>query len=291
MSPPSVTADTLRTILHGFTDSNTTISAVFLALLDSNTPAAQNAIEDVTNSISTILSSLCKNAHTRNTTVIAIHCLAKAMYMDELKAVAKKEAGLHFNARCATEEDLLGFDLVEVADKVNRLAPNVCDLVDSLLNADSDIARRRRNRRRRRRRHAKRKDRGPIGTAVHAESEGVRNAPNAMQVDGIETPRSTPPDMAAVIGTDEDDDDGLWAALPYQELPPEASLPTALGGRGEDIEMDGPDDDTPPDEDEEYWDSLEPLPEDPDDPESLTDPYKEEARYDAILKMVSGMTK
>ena len=53
-------------------------------------------------------------------------------------------------------------------------------------------------------------------------------------------------------------------------------------------ESAGLDDDTPPDEDEEYWNSLEPLPEDPDDPESLTDPYKEEARYDAVLKMVSG---
>ena len=58
-----------------------------------------------------------------------------------------------------------------------------------------------------------------------------------------------------------------------------------------DVEMEDADLDetTPPDEDDEYWDGLEPLPEDPDDPESLTDPYKEEVRYDAILKMVSAV--
>lgn len=269
MSAPPDPSNTLQTILRSLTDNDTTISTLLLTLLDSTAPMARAAVKDVANTIDVILRSLCQNACTSNATVAAIHRLAGSVYMDELKSLAKKEAGLHFNASRATEADLEGFNLAEIVEKVSQLAPNVCNLVDSLLNADADITRRRKKRRRRR---AKRQRRMPTKVAPDAQSDVVHASSDAMQVE-------------APIDTD--DDTELWAALPYLELPAETSLEAVE----DDVEMEDADLDetTPPDEDDEYWDGLEPLPEDPDDPESLTDPYKEEARYDAILKMVSAV--
>ena len=52
-----------------------------------------------------------------------VHHLAKVIYMDELRAISKKETGMHFNACDATEADLEGFELTELMEKISILVP------------------------------------------------------------------------------------------------------------------------------------------------------------------------
>ncbi|EMD32165.1 hypothetical protein CERSUDRAFT_58912, partial [Gelatoporia subvermispora B] len=70
----------------------------------------------------------------------------KQMCGAELKALAKKSAGMHFNATNATEGQLEEFDVKVLAETMIAQAPTTWDLLGAFLEADQSLVRRRERR-------------------------------------------------------------------------------------------------------------------------------------------------
>ncbi|KZT73985.1 hypothetical protein DAEQUDRAFT_761453 [Daedalea quercina L-15889] len=275
---PTLPTSELLAILDTFAQAEVTIPRFVVSVLQSNQLTCQEATDGIVRDIDQLLHGLCEHACVRQSLHECIHRLVKAMYMDELRAVSKKDAGMHFNARRATAGDLEDFDVVKLSERIDTLAPHVSDLFDSLLDADPVLAQRRAwHRRRRRRRRAQMRQHAPVGTAAESNTDG---AP--------ETERDVP---AAVL---DDSDEERWAQLPQigidndvavlLDAPEQLDADVEMIDAGE-IELDNNELDDNADDEDEYCSGLEPLLEDPDDPESATDMLKEEERDKSIQKM------
>ncbi|KAH9911456.1 uncharacterized protein B0H18DRAFT_1128681 [Fomitopsis serialis] len=305
---PRLSTPQLRNILDAFQESGVTVSDFIVSVLCSRDDVVDEAIENIGNNLVNILLVFHENPRVHDSMSASIHRLAKTMYMSELASVSKKEAGMHFNAHWATEADLEGFELVGLVEKLTSLAPHVCDLVDGLLSADPVLTRRRHKRRRKRCR-AKRREREAREHPCPANlvtAPDIVSSNSAVAEDNV--PKNRPSDSPV------DSDAGLWAQLPQfpQEEDPapgpaeeywselldmdvdfdmldveEYDDEEDVGGddNGEVDDDDDGDDNGEGNDEDEYFDGLEPLLEDPDDPESMMDPYMEEEHYEAILKM------
>lgn len=72
-----------------------------------------------------------------------VHQLTK-----EVVELTRKSSGWHFGASTARIEELESFDLSVMVQKMQTMAPHVCDLISRLLEADEDANRGREARRR-----------------------------------------------------------------------------------------------------------------------------------------------
>lgn len=205
---------------------------------------------------------------------------------------------MHFNVCWATEVELEGFDLVKLAEKLTSLALHVCDLVDGLLSADHEITRQWRKwwqqwQHTKRHKYDPQDHTAPINnmsqdTRAMESSDAPRNDDCTVPIDDTTQGRA----MESNAPQDNDSDVEFWAQLPQLPSPEEEDYPMAdnvidmLDAEGIDDEGNFTDGEC---DDDQYFDGLEPLLEDPDGLEGMTDPFKEEECYEVILKMVSPL--
>ena len=86
--------------------------------------------------VPTLLDALQKYPPYRETVDRWMHNRVVAKLSAEIVALARKSSGWHFGASKAQLEQLESFDLLHMVQQMRTLAPNTCDLISHLLEAD-----------------------------------------------------------------------------------------------------------------------------------------------------------
>ncbi|KAF8991929.1 hypothetical protein BDQ17DRAFT_1332586 [Cyathus striatus] len=93
-------------------------------------------VQEFTQNITEVLEQLDSSALTSNvvkawTKQQALHC-----YRSQITILTNKATGFHFTARKTTESKIREFEINETAEQFRLLAPDVWDLIKSLLSSD-----------------------------------------------------------------------------------------------------------------------------------------------------------
>ncbi|KAH9833826.1 uncharacterized protein C8Q71DRAFT_177393 [Rhodofomes roseus] len=225
-------------ILDSFQQLGVSVSTFICSLLNTSDALHHAAARDIAGSCDIIFDGFLQNETLRNTAIESIHRLAKTIYTKEVTLLSKHEAGTHFNARHAKQADLDQFNLTDLSEKFEQLAPHACDLVKCLLDADADLAKRReqrpRNARRRHRRHAAPANQEPPA-AASADDSGKRGG-NAGTSTGMSA-RTDTAQRPLVQTTGSDSDEDMWGELGVSrdgaDIDTGARSATASGGAGQ----------------------------------------------------------
>lgn len=72
-----------------------------------------------------------------------VHEAAKTVYMEQVRKLTAPRLGFHFNAKNATAKQIEGFHMGKMENTMENEAPQLCDLIGTLLTSDLDLEARR----------------------------------------------------------------------------------------------------------------------------------------------------
>ncbi|KII86191.1 hypothetical protein PLICRDRAFT_114818 [Plicaturopsis crispa FD-325 SS-3] len=131
----------LNGVLQAIQRYGTTASQFIIELLKS--AEHTEAVEDLASHAEEILDNLLRNPKSSENALRWAHRVMMNTYAEDIIALVKKQSGLHFSARHATAEKLAEFSLHDMAAQMRTMAPDLWDLLDTLLRADPDTNRQR----------------------------------------------------------------------------------------------------------------------------------------------------
>ncbi|KAH7917504.1 hypothetical protein BV22DRAFT_1108559 [Leucogyrophana mollusca] len=131
-----MSAVSVEGVLRAFAHYNISVSSFIISLLE--TPAYQSLLSviDLTSNIEHILAAFVSNSRAYRSTLRCASNLIKRTYARSISELARRENGWHFSALRASAKQLEAFRLEEMAQDMERLAPELWELLDTMLSAD-----------------------------------------------------------------------------------------------------------------------------------------------------------
>jgi hypothetical protein len=128
--------DQLQAALESLESHNVTVLQLVLSLLRDPRLQNQAAVDNLVSHTTEILMALADNSWTSKSTLEWASNLMKARYASSIRELARKEHGWHFSALRASAKQLEDFRIEDMAEKMKKLAPELWDMLGSVLSAD-----------------------------------------------------------------------------------------------------------------------------------------------------------
>jgi hypothetical protein len=128
--------DRLQVALESLETHNVTISQLVLSLLQDPMLQNQVAVDNLVSHTTEILAALEVHPRTSKETLKWASNLMKAWYASSIRELTRKEHGWHFSALQASAKQLEDFQIEDMAEKMQTLAPELWDMLGEVLSAD-----------------------------------------------------------------------------------------------------------------------------------------------------------
>ena len=136
--------DPIITVLDSLSVIWTSLNDFLLAILSNNKYADHKFLRNLEENFEEILNCLIKkNPKSICSTIITV---SGHVLKDELVRLTEMDNGLHFSATNATFEQMEGFKIQLIGDKMRDICPELWTLVQRLLTSDSELQKRKTDR-------------------------------------------------------------------------------------------------------------------------------------------------
>ena len=126
----------LEAIIHCFQTHNVTASKFLVSLLTDAGFQEHPCSEDLVHNSTEIFNAFLKHPKASGSALDWANTVMKKKYAKDIKDLANVKNGWHFGALHTSEEQLKDFRIEDMAHEIQRLAPELWDLLGLMLSAD-----------------------------------------------------------------------------------------------------------------------------------------------------------